>query len=77
MSKLTQKIVRHTLWPVSYFDDVGEQCDEIWTWDPNSQGKYVVGSSFVVETLHPVFLEEARKAAMIADLEAKLEALKS
>lgn len=77
MSGLTQKVVKHTLWPVSYLDErTGNQVDSVWTNEPYGM-EFTKGESFVVETLHPVDLAGTDRDALIADLEEKLEALKS
>lgn len=69
------KVIKHTLYPISYIADDGTQVDTCWGHKPIG-GEFWVGESFVVELLHPETMGEEARQAKIAELEAELEALK-
>ena len=69
------KVIKHTLYPISYLADNGKQIDTCWGHEPLGD-KYFVGESFVVELLHPETMGEEARQAKIAELEAELVALK-
>ena len=76
---MKMKVVKKQLWPVSWIDDDGDQCDSVWTHDPSrgSGGdEFWVGETFFVETLHPMKLDDTAKKARIESLEAELNMLK-
>ena len=73
------KVIKKQLWPVSWIDDEGVQCDSVWTHDPSrgSGGEeFWVGETFFVETLHPAEMSDKWKADKIAALKAEIEKLK-
>jgi hypothetical protein len=72
------KVVKHTLYPVSYLTNTGEQMDVVWQHDPSKHSKdeYFVGEAFTVELIHPVTMGEEAKQAKIAELEKELAILK-
>jgi len=69
------KVIKHTLYPISYIGKDGEQYDTCWSHKP-AGADYFVGESFVVELLHPETMGEDARQARIASLEAEIASLK-
>lgn len=68
------KTVTHTLWPVSYINDKGEQRDTMWTHKPTAK-EYFVGEPVKVTAEHPDAMSEDHRAAEIAALKARIAVL--
>jgi hypothetical protein len=72
------KTVTHTLYPISYLDNDGEQVDTVYTWNPgrtvSNQG-WFIGEPITI-TMHHNELGAAARAEKIAALEAELAQLK-
>ena len=69
------KVVKHTLYPISFIDSDGKQQNCIWNFAPTLTDEWV-GESFVVETLHPVAMSRHSIEAKIEATEAELVKLK-
>ena len=69
------KQVTHTLYPVSYINDDGEQRDTVYNFKPIGKD-YVVGLPIELVTEHPATMSDEHQQATIDSLERKLAILK-
>jgi len=68
------KQIQHTLYPVSYIDDEGNQQDTLWSWTPAGDS-YWVGEQVTITVDHVDGMGDDARLAKIADLKAQVERL--
>ena len=71
------KTVTHTLWPVSYINDKGEQRDTLYRFEPSESIHKWVGDPIEITVEHPETLGDNARLAKIAELEADLAKLRA
>ena len=72
---MTTKQVTHTLWPVTYVNEDGEQRESIYNFKPVGKD-YVIGSPVEVIVQHPENVGAEHRQEAIERLERKLAVLK-
>ena len=72
------KPVTHTLYPVSYVNDSGEQRNTLWSFDPSGLNEgYWVGEPIEVVVDHTAEMGEEYRAAKILKMREELAALEA
>ena len=67
----------HTLYPVSYVNDDGEQINTLYTFYPSASNDYWVGDPIEVEAEHPSDMADDARIAKILELREKLSKLEA
>jgi len=66
----------HTLYPVSYVDDDGEQVNTLYVFRPSSSD-YWIGEPIELEVEHPSDMADDARIAKILELREKLSKLEA
>ena len=66
----------HTLYPVSYVNDDGEQVNTLYTFHP-SGAEYWIGDTIEIEVEHPSDMADDARIAKILELREKLSKLEA